>query len=102
MVFIESPEFTKEASDIFSEDELFALQLWLVENPEDGDIIPRSGGCRKLRWAVKGRGKRGGARVIYFHRISESQILLIHAYVKNKKADLSAREIKAIKDLKKS
>lgn len=102
MVFIESNEFTKEAAATFSEGDLLSLQLWLAENPESGDMIPRSGGCRKLRWAATGKGKRGGARVIYFYRISESQILLLRAYAKNKKTDLTQAEIKALKEQKKS
>ena len=97
MIFIEDPEFTKEVEDIFTDDDLLALQLWLAEYPESGDIIRKSGGCRKIRWSAKGKGKRGGARVIYFHRISASQILLIHVYAKNKKTDLSIAEIKNLK-----
>jgi hypothetical protein len=48
--------------------------LWLVARPTSGDVIRGTGGCRKLGWARKGRGKRGGARVIYFYRLSASQI----------------------------
>ena len=102
MIFIEDPEFTKEAADIFTDDDLLALQLWLAANPESGDIIRQSGGCRKIRWAAGGKGKRGGARVVYFHRISASQILLIHVYVKNKKSDLTATEIKNLKGMTKT
>lgn len=97
MIFIEHPEFIKEAAALFTEDDLLALQLWLAQHPDDGDMIPQSGGCRKIRWAAKNKGKRGGARVIYFHRISASQIELLNVYPKNEKANLTAAETKALK-----
>ena len=52
-------------------------------HPDAGDVIPRSGGCRKLRWAIEGRGKRGGVRVIYFLRLNSGQIVLVTMYAKN-------------------
>ena len=60
------------------DDEEFAvLQQYLVEHPDAGDVIPRSGGCRKLRWRDTGRGRRGGIRVIYFLRLASGQIVLV-------------------------
>jgi hypothetical protein len=97
MVFIEHPEFIKDAATLFSDDDLFALQCWLAQHPDDGDVIQGTGGCRKIRWAAKQKGKRGGARVIYFHRISASQIELQNAYAKNEKENLSPSEITALK-----
>jgi hypothetical protein len=64
MVFIEDASFAKAREALLSDDEFAALQLWLLVRPESGAVIPHSGGCRKLRWAAKGHGKRGGARVI--------------------------------------
>lgn len=64
MIFIELPLFSKYAA--FSDEELRALQLELLENPQAGALIPGSHGLRKLRVALEGRGKRGGARVIYY------------------------------------
>jgi hypothetical protein len=97
VIFIEDPEFARERDEIFSDDEFFRLQLWLAASPASGDVIPGSGGCRKLRWAAKGRGKRGGARVIYFYRITASQILLLKTYVKNAKQNLTPGEIIRLK-----
>lgn len=66
ITLLESPIFTKLWSDYWSEDERGEFSTWLTENPEVGDVVPGSGGIRKVRWARKGQGKRGGVRVIYF------------------------------------
>jgi len=97
MIFIEDPGFSRERDDLLSDDEFLQLQLWLAARPTSGDVIPHSGGCRKLRWAAKGRGKRGGARIIYFYRVTASQILLLKIYSKNAKADLASVEIVRLK-----
>ncbi len=62
---IETPIFSADARDIWVEDERGEFCAWLAANPEAGDVIPGSGGCRKVRWARAGMGKRGGVRVIY-------------------------------------
>ena len=97
MIFVETAEFTKEAIKLFTDEELWALQVFLAKNPDSGDIIQHSGGCRKLRWAVGSQGKRGGTRVIYFHRISAKRIELLKAYKKGKKDDLTEDEKRALK-----
>ncbi len=79
------------------EEELHRFERWLMTNPAVGDIIPKSGGLRKVRWAAKGHGKRGGVRVIYFWWISDDQILLLDIYAKNEKENLGADEIKKLK-----
>ena len=63
---IESPIFTKLWPDYWSEDERGNFSAWIAENPDAGDVVPGSGGIRKIRWTRKGQGKRGGVRVIYF------------------------------------
>ncbi len=67
MEFIETSIFTKLIYTYLSDDEYVALQSHLLKYPEAGQVIPGSGGVRKLRWAISGRGKRGGARVIYYY-----------------------------------
>ena len=66
MLFIETSTFTKQLSRHFDDDSYAALQAFLSVHPEAGDIIRGSGGIRKIRWAMPGRGKRGGSRVIYY------------------------------------
>lgn len=97
VTFVEDPRFTAAADRLLGEDELLALMQALAVRPEAGAVIPNSGGCRKLRWTAKGRGTRGGARVIYFFRTHAGQILLLELYAKNEKADLSADELKRLR-----
>jgi hypothetical protein len=97
ITFIEDEKFARAVDRLLTEDERFELMIWLTAAPEAGDVIPASGGCRKLRFAAKGKGSRGGARVIYFYRSMAGQILLLEIYAKNEKEDLSAEEIKKLK-----
>ena len=71
---IETPTFEADARKIWTEEERSAFFAWLAANPEIGDPIPGSGGCRKVRWSVAGSGKRGGVRVIYFTRLANGDL----------------------------
>ncbi|MDT4954627.1 MAG: hypothetical protein QOJ02_2765 [Acidobacteriota bacterium] len=97
MNFIETSVFTRHIVDLLDDTEYTILQRALLLNPALGDIIPGSGGIRKLRWAAKGHGKSGGARVIYYWAVSAETILLLDAYPKNVKADLTKDEIKRLR-----
>jgi hypothetical protein len=66
VTFEEDPDFTEKALLLIGDDVIFAVQMFLMQQPDAGDIISGSGGCRKLRWSAKGPRKRGGARVIYY------------------------------------
>jgi hypothetical protein len=79
------------------DEELFRLLEWLAVHPESGKVIPASGGLRKVRWAAKGHGKRGGARVIYFWWTFADRILLLDIYAKGEQQDLGAAEIEVLK-----
>lgn len=85
--FVESPSFTRQLADLWADAEYAAFQQFLTANPESGDMIPGLGGLRKVRWAAKGRGKRGGARVIY----------LFHAYTKGDTTDLDPAQKKRLR-----
>lgn len=67
MIFIETPIFTEDLAGLLSDDGYGEFQQYLADNPEAGDVIPDTGGMRKIRWGANGKGKRGGVRVIYFH-----------------------------------
>ena len=97
MLFIETPLLTRIVHDYLSDDEFAALQWGLTLHPESGDIIPGSGGIRKLRWAGSGRGKRGGLRVIYIFRPRQEEVWLLTLYAKNVSDNISASVLKKIK-----
>lgn len=99
MVFIETPTFTKHAERLLGDDETARLQAALMHRPDQGAIIRGSGGLRKLRWAAKGHGKRGGVRLIYYWVTVEAQVYLLLAYPKNEKEDLTADEVKLLRRL---
>ncbi len=98
ITLIESPIFTKLWPDYWSEDERGEFAAWLAQFPEAGDIIPGSGGIRKVRWARSGRGKRGGIRVIYYVQVSGELIWLLTIYAKSSKENIPAHILKALKE----
>jgi hypothetical protein len=97
MIFIETSVFTRRVIELLDDETYAAFQRQLVVNPSIGDVIEGSGGVRKARVASKGHGKRGGARVIYYHFVSASQIALLMIYAKNEQHDLTHDERKALK-----
>jgi mRNA-degrading endonuclease RelE of RelBE toxin-antitoxin system len=97
MTFIEDHAFQRHCRDLLNDDELMTFLVWLSSHPNEGKIIRRGGGLRKVRWGGSGRGKRGGVRVIYFWWISDEKILLLDIYAKNEKEDLTPAEIKNLK-----
>jgi len=99
MVFIETSVFTRQVVELLSDDEYATFQTQLVENPLVGAVIEGTGGLRKMRVAAKGRGRRGGARVIYFHVSRDNQIRLLLIYAKNVKDDLNAQEKATLRKL---
>lgn len=98
MEFVESPIFSKVIYDYLSEEEYMALQWYLALHPDAGDIIPNSGGLRKVRWAAKGQGKRGGIRTIYYHKSSKGQIWLLTVYAKNELENIPSHILRKIKE----
>jgi len=88
--------FRKSVKKLFTESELDTLFDFLSQFPEKGSVIPGTNGLRKLRWALTGKGKKGGSRIIYYYHRSESEVLLLTAYAKNEKKDLSAKDKKIL------
>jgi hypothetical protein len=99
VVFIESPVFTRQLTELLTDEEYASLQRHLALYPEAGKLIQGTGGLRKLRWARGHRGKRGGVRAIYFYAVSEHQVRLLLIYGKGVKDDLSAAEKKVLRAL---
>jgi hypothetical protein len=96
--FVETKLFTGLIQQYLSDDEYAALQWALAANPNAGNVIRGSGGVRKIRWAVAGRGKRGGIRVIYYLRSRQGEIWMLTAYAKNVAETIPANILKKIKE----
>ncbi len=99
MIFIELTPFVAFRNEYWTDDDLRALQSFLLVRPDAGDVIRRGSGLRKLRWAAQGRGKRGGARVIYYWQTEQEHIYLIYGYVKSERDDLTPQQIKLLTEL---
>jgi hypothetical protein len=97
MVIFETSIFTKKIIAILNDEEYRTLQNILVEKPDSGDIIQGSGGIRKIRWAASGRGKRGGARVIYYWATQHDQIFMLYAYAKNEHENLTKDQLSVLR-----
>jgi len=96
--FVETKLFTRLVQEYLTDNDYAQLQEALIKDPEAGTVIPGSGGVRKMRWGMAGRGKRGGLRVIYFLRIRQGQIWLLTLYPKNVAESIPAHVLKQIKD----
>lgn len=98
MVFVESKGFTRDLPDYMSDDEYAELQRCLVSNPQSGPVMPQCGGLRKLRVADqrRGKGKRGGLRIIYFHIPEIGRIYLLDIYDKDETDDLTRSQCRQL------
>lgn len=99
MTIVEVPPFDRQAAACMTEDELDAFKLYIASNPEAGVRIQGTGGVRKVRWAVGGKGKSGGARVIYYYHNDEIPLFLLTVYVKGRKETVTAREKSKLREL---
>lgn len=99
MIFVETPVFTEDLQQTLPDDEYGELQKALRLDPERGDLIPGSGGLRKLRWNLPNKGKRGGVRVIYYWAVARDLIYMLLIYKKTQQDNLTPDELKALKGL---
>jgi hypothetical protein len=99
MAVVETERFLKDTRPLMSDADREQHVVFVGANPEVGKIIPETAGVRKLRWALAGRGKRGGARVIYYYHSPRLPVFLLAAYAKSEKANLSKAERSAMKRL---
>jgi len=96
MEFIETSIFTKLIYSYLTEDEYVGLQTYMFNFPEAGNIVPGSGGVRKLRWSMAAKGKRGGVRVIYFFKKQQDEIWLLTIYGKSQTENIPAHILRQI------
>lgn len=96
LTLVETPTFARRRPDLLGDEEYRLAQLALAKDPRLGDLIPGGGGLRKVRWELEGRGKSGGARVIYYWAVAPGVILLLYIYAKNERDDLSKDQLKAL------
>ncbi len=97
--FIEHPNFTKQIQSLFSDEEYREFQADLAAKPESGDVIPGLAGLRKVRWSAKGKGKRGGARIIYLLIPEPGVVYLFYAYTKGDISDMKPDQKKRLAGL---
>ena len=95
---VETPIFQRLADDYWTEEERSFFVSFIAAHPEAGDVIPGSGGVRKVRWGRVGHGKRGGVRVIYFNRLSAGEIWLLVLYAKSEAENIPAHLLRQIKE----
>jgi mRNA-degrading endonuclease RelE of RelBE toxin-antitoxin system len=96
--FVESRLFERLVYDYLDDDSYGAMQSCLAQMPEAGDLVPRSGGCRKLRWQIAGKGKRSGVRIIYYVKLRDGRIWLLTIYGKGVIENIPAHLLKAMKE----
>ena len=96
---LQLPKFKAEAKELLGTDGIEAVAVYLIDHPDAGDVIPGAGGVRKLRWPAKGRGKRGGARIIYVYVLIAARVYLLRCYAKSIKTDLTAGEKKELRQI---
>jgi len=99
MIIVETTVFTKLIGQLMDDDHYWELQALMIENPEIGDLIQGSGGLRKIRWKLSGRGKRGGVRVIYYWAVSVDQIRMLYVYSKSDQGNLTKEQLKVLRQI---
>lgn len=99
MVIIETSVFTRRIAEILDDDEYGRLQAFVASRPDSGAVIPGSGGLRKLRWKVSGGGKRGGTRIIYYWWHQEEMILMLFAFRKSERSDLTKSQLQTLRKI---
>jgi mRNA-degrading endonuclease RelE of RelBE toxin-antitoxin system len=99
MVIVETSVFTRQVLDLLTAEEYRKVQAALVNRPNLGSVIEGSGGLRKLRWGVHGRGKRGGVRIIYYWAAEQERLLMLFVYAKTVRDDLTPTQLKILRKI---
>jgi hypothetical protein len=95
----ETQLFIRQAASVWTDAERNAFVDFIAANPEEGDVIPGTGGVRKLRWGRQGSGKRGGCRIVYFYHDDAMPLYLLMVYAKAQQEDLSPDEKRRVQSL---
>ncbi len=95
---IETPTYLKSIEGVWTVEEAEDFAAFIAASPDDGDVVPGTSGLRKVRWSASGRGKRGGARVIYWHRNTLGHVVLLMAYTKAKFDNLPAEFLRRLRE----
>jgi RelE toxin of RelE / RelB toxin-antitoxin system len=96
LTVVETPQFARQAGDLWTDAERQEFVDYIARNPETGDVIPDTGGVRKVRWRRRGMGKRGGVRVIYFYYNPTTPLFLLMVYAKAMRDDVTPDAKKAV------
>ena len=99
MIIVETSIFTRRVQTLLDDENYRRLQTALSLRPDLGNLIPGSGGIRKVRWAFRGRGKRGGVRVIYYWAVTQDQILMLLIYARSEQDDLTTEQLKVLRKI---
>lgn len=99
MVIIETSVFTRLIKELMDDDSYSELQKALIQKPDSGDLITGSGGLRKVRWKIEGKGKRGGVRIIYYWQTTDDQLWMLYGYAKASKENLTQDQLKILRDI---
>ena len=99
MVIVETSIFTRIIQELLNDEDYAEFQIALSQRPDMGNLIPGSGGLRKVRWRISSKGKRGGLRIIYYWLTQDAQILMLYAYTKSRLEDLSKSQLAALREI---
>lgn len=99
LTFIELPGFTRFAADYFDDSDLADLQRFIGQNPKIGDVVPGTGGVRKLRWSRAGMGKRGGVRILYYVQDAFGRIWLLTVYAKSARENIDVSTLNLLREM---
>ena len=96
---VELSVFSRYAEDYFSDEEMADLQRYLSKNAKSGDVVPGTGGVRKLRWSRAGMGKRGGVRILYYVQDTKGRIWLLTVYAKSARENIPASTLSLLREM---
>jgi hypothetical protein len=99
LTVVETPSFTRLWPDYWTEDERGAFCAWIAGNPLAGDVVPGTGGVRKVRWSLLGSGKQGGVRVLYYNRLANGRIWLLLIDAESARDNLPAHALNAVREM---